>query len=96
MASACGGATPEEHAQDLVRERYPDCARFITETNPSVKSGIIGFDCGSAVDGPAYYLRESDGSLISTCGGACMRGPTQTEPKQWEDCQTKCPPPEFK
>ncbi|HEX6740781.1 MAG TPA: hypothetical protein VF079_03160 [Sphingomicrobium sp.] len=48
--------------------------------------GAIGFvDLGSAVDGPAYYFRKSDGKILGRCGGYC-----------WADrgghCKTDCPP----
>lgn len=83
--SGCGGTAPEE----LVRRAYPACERFIGPGNPEVRNGIIGFDCGQEVDGPYYFLRESDGTLISLCGGVCM-APSGA---QVDVCRTLCPPP---
>lgn len=50
--------------------------------------GIGYVDLGAAVDGPAYYFRESDGRVISRCGGYCEANP--------EGCAKRCPPPEWK
>lgn len=43
-------------------------------------------DCGSAVDGPLYYVQRDDLSTVSTCGGACMSpdGCTNCPPAQWQ------------
>ena len=46
--------------------------------------GIGLIDLGSAVDGPAYYFRRSDGRIIGRCGGLCWR--------QSERCRQECPP----
>lgn len=98
-AAATGGASTGgasatnaiDRAKKMMREKYPECASFISDTNPLIKNGIIQFDCLSATDGPLYYHRLSDGSLISTCGGACM-APDETQRKV---CWTQCPPPDF-
>jgi hypothetical protein len=50
-------------------------------------SGIGFIDLGSAVDGPSYFFRRSDGRIIGTCGGACWRQ------DQRERCRRECPPP---
>lgn len=36
---------------------------------------LTGVDCGSAVDGPYYYVETITGRVVETCGGACMAGP---------------------
>jgi len=50
--------------------------------------GIGYVDLGAAVDGPAYYFRESDGKVIARCGGYCEANTGS--------CQNRCPPPEAK
>jgi hypothetical protein len=66
-----------------------DCSRYVSIDNPEFRNNIIFFDCGAAVDGPAYYFNAASGSLISTCGGACMA----PDPEQQQVCRTLCPPP---
>jgi len=46
---------------------------------------LLYIDCGAAHDAVAFYVSESDGRRISTCGGACMGA--------GKDCETLCPPP---
>lgn len=43
-------------------------------------------DCGSAVDGPAYYYERASGKVGGFCGGYCM---ADFEGK----CAKTCPPP---
>jgi len=45
--------------------------------------GLLGVDCDAAVDGPYYYVRQSDLAVVSTCGGACMNGCTDCPPRAW-------------
>jgi len=45
--------------------------------------GLLGVDCNAAVDGPYYYVEHADLKVVSTCGGACMRGCTDCPPKAW-------------
>jgi hypothetical protein len=47
--------------------------------------GKLGYvDCGSAVDGPAYYFERSSGRVLGYCGGYCMGGPcTNCSPAGW-------------
>ena len=40
-------------------------------------------DCNSAADGPAYYIDQKAGKILSTCGGACMRGCKNCPPPEW-------------
>jgi hypothetical protein len=44
---------------------------------------MIGVDCKAAVDGPYYYVRRESLEVVSTCGGACMRGCTNCPPSDW-------------
>lgn len=44
---------------------------------------MIGVDCNAAADGPYYYVRRDTLAVVSTCGGACMRGCTDCPPKAW-------------
>lgn len=95
-ALPCGGCSDDGDGErpdpvELVRERFPECEGHIDADNPQVRNDIIRFDCGAAVDGPLYYLDARDGSLISTCGGACFT----SDPDQLEECQTLCPPPDW-
>ena len=47
--------------------------------------GGVGYvDLGSAVDGPAYYFRRSDGKVLGHCGGYCMM--------RNDECAHQCPP----
>lgn len=85
------GCMPQQPPDALVRDKYPECEQYISADNPTVKNGIIRFDCGAAVDGPLYYLNASDGSVISVCGGACLT----PDPQQQQVCQTLCPPPQW-
>jgi hypothetical protein len=45
--------------------------------------GLLGVDCKAAVDGPYYYVEQADLKVVSTCGGACMRGCTDCPPRAW-------------
>jgi len=46
-------------------------------------------DCNSAADGPAYYIDKKAGTVLATCGGACMGGHcTNCPPKGWT-CECK-------
>jgi len=45
--------------------------------------GLLGVDCDAAVDGPYYYVNDADLKVVSTCGGACMRGCTDCPPRAW-------------
>lgn len=81
------GQAPDPVA--LVRAKFPECEYYIADDNPTVRNGIIRFDCGAAVDGPLYYLWADDGTLISACGGACF------VPEQQDVCRTLCPPPQW-
>jgi hypothetical protein len=60
-----------------VHLRLPDDCKFVQECGE-----MVLVDCNSAADGPAYYIDQKSGTILSTCGGACMGG----------HC-TKCPPP---
>jgi len=52
--------------------------------------GDVGFiDLGSAVDGPAYFFRRSDGRVLGRCGGFCWA------PEQRPRCARECPPREW-
>jgi hypothetical protein len=44
---------------------------------------LLLVDCNSAADGPAYYLDGKAEKVLSTCGGACMRGCTNCPPEAW-------------
>ena len=50
----------------------------------STCGNIVGVDCGSAADGPYYYVDKDSGETISRCGGYCMDGTcTNCPPKEW-------------
>jgi len=45
---------------------------------------MLGVDCDAAVDGPYYYVEQTDLKVVSRCGGACMNGGcTDCPPKAW-------------
>jgi hypothetical protein len=49
---------------------------------------MLGVDCDAAVDGPYYYVAQTDLKVVSRCGGACMSGGcTECPPKAWS-CAT--------
>ena len=50
---------------------------------------FVGVDCGSAVDGPYYYVRRDTGKIIQICGGACM------SPERKPGVCEQCPPAEW-
>ena len=57
--------------------------------DPPVYCGQTGYlDCASEADGPAYYFRRADGTIISACGGNCMGDPNNI-------CPRMCPPPQW-
>lgn len=65
-----------------VKQRFGDTCR------PERRcGGMLGIDCDAAVDGPYYYVEHADLKVVSTCGGACMRGCTDCPPKAWA-CKT--------
>ncbi|WP_375768602.1 hypothetical protein NR798_44140 [Archangium gephyra] len=84
---ACGGgAKPEEDGRvRLNMWSLPEGC------SPDKTCGALtGVDCGSAVDGPYYYVETDTGRVVETCGGACMGGPRPDEglcvecpPRQW-------------
>ena len=81
-AVACGGDDePPRSPKEIVLERYPECADEISDTNPTVKDGVIQFGCHVEVDGPTYYLDAETGDLICKCSMICDAG---------------CPPPAFR
>jgi hypothetical protein len=57
-------------------------------SRPRVCGGLAYVDCGSAVDGPAYYYERASGKVVGFCGGYCM---ADFEGK----CAKTCPPPEW-
>lgn len=48
---------------------------------------LVGVDCGSAADGPYYYVEALSGRILEYCGGACMVPPSPGSPY----CR-RCPP----
>lgn len=75
LAAGCGDDDdPPRSAKQIVRERFPECERHINDDNPIVKDGVIRFDCGVEVDGPAHYLDAETGDLICTCSWGCPDG----------------------
>ena len=61
-----------------VKQRFGDSCRPERSCG-----GLLGVDCNAAVDGPYYYVEHADLKVVSTCGGACMRGCTDCPPKAW-------------
>lgn len=49
-------------------------------------ANILGIDCGSAADGPYYYVRENDLEIISYCGGYCMASCDNCPPAGLKNC----------
>jgi ankyrin repeat protein len=45
-------------------------------------------DCNSAADGPAFYIDQRAGKVLSTCGGACMLGCKDCPPPGWTCSRT--------
>jgi hypothetical protein len=81
VGAACGADDDGgRSAKDIVRERFPECAGRIGDSNPTVREGVIQFDCGSEIDGPIYYLDAFSGALICQCSMLC---------------DPDCPPPPF-
>lgn len=80
--TACGGATVgplPDRTTEIGRTAGPSCSR------PRY-CGTIGYvDCGSAVDGPAYFFERRTGKVVSACGGVCMDDLNG-------HCATMCPP----
>lgn len=68
-----------------VKEHYPNCSA------PVLCGDLAYVDCGSAVDGPSYYLEKKTGKRISACGGACWI----PQGEQVEVCKTLCPPKQW-
>jgi len=69
---ACGGGAKQEGEARVSLNMLwlPEgCSRDKTCGN------LTGVDCGSAVDGPYYYVETITGRVVETCGGACMAGP---------------------
>jgi hypothetical protein len=65
-----------------VSSRFPGC-RLERECG-----ALLGVDCHSAVDGPYWYVRKADLTVVAACGGFCMEGQcTNCPPKEWT-CQT--------
>lgn len=46
-------------------------------------NGIVAINCHAEVDGPFYYVNESDGKIIADCGGDLLQNPKQCPPKEW-------------
>ena len=82
IAAGCGDDDPPPRsAKEIVLERFPECARWVSDTNPTVKDGVIQFGCNGLFDGPTYYLDARTGAVICTCSLGCSTG---------------CPPPAFR
>ncbi len=75
----------------FIQENYGGCLSPFDQKNPYFCKDIVFVDCGSAVDGPSYYLNKNTGELISTCGGACWGATGEGR----RVCETLCPPPEW-
>ena len=83
--TACGEGTSSVPEGPLPG-RGTEIGRLVGPTTRAFYCGDTGFvDVGSAVDGPAYYFRRSDGAVIGTCGGACMMDKDKS-------CDRDCPP----
>ena len=68
-----------------VRDKWPNC-------DLSRLCGNYAYvDCGSAMDGPAYYIDSKTLDIIAECGGACMNPdqPCNCPPKEWTCNQTQ-------
>lgn len=75
-------AQPQPPADPALAARVKE--RFGERCRPERSCGeLLGVDCDAAVDGPYYYVQKTDLKLVSTCGGACMRGCTDCPPKAW-------------
>jgi hypothetical protein len=61
-----------------VRDKWPNCDL------QRVCGDLAYVDCGSAVDGPAYYINAAL-DVVATCGGACMNPaePCNCPPDGW-------------
>lgn len=68
--------SPELAAQ--IRSTFGDDCRY-----ERACGRLIGVDCKAAVDGPYYYVQRDSLAVVSTCGGACMRGCTNCPPREW-------------
>lgn len=76
-----GGSPTAEASPELaekIKRTFGDNCRYERACNE-----LIGVDCNAAVDGPYYYVRRDSLAVVSTCGGACMRGCTDCPPPGW-------------
>jgi hypothetical protein len=65
-----------------------EISRLVSSPAQALYCGGIGFiDLGSAVDGPAYYFRRSDGRVLGRCGGYLRT------PEGRRQGARVCPPP---
>jgi hypothetical protein len=65
-----------------VKEKWPNC------DVDRVCGNLVYLDCGSAMDGPAYYINGKTFEVLSTCGGVCMNPdePCDCPPAAWKKC----------
>lgn len=65
-----------------VKEKWPNC------DVDRVCGSLVYLDCGSAMDGPAYYINGKNFEILATCGGACMNPdePCDCPPAAWKQC----------
>lgn len=68
---------------DRVKKEYGEQCTVLEECG-----NILHVDCGSAFDGPAYYLNKDTLEKIMVCGGACM---APRDALNGINC-TQCPP----
>ena len=69
--------------------RGTEIDRLASNCQRPMYCGAVGYvDCGSAVDGPAYYFDAASGEVTGYCGGYCMADPGG-------NCERTCPPPEW-
>lgn len=64
---------------------------MLPQCNPPRFCGkLANISCG--VDGISDYVDNTTGEIVSSCGGMCHFGFSE----EFEDCQTRCPPREWK
>ena len=75
-------ATASPELAERIKRTFGDNCRYERACGE-----LIGVDCDAAVDGPYYYVHRESLAVVSTCGGACMRGCTNCPPSTWS-CAT--------
>jgi hypothetical protein len=81
---AFSSAAANAPSEDAIRKKFDGRCKLVKQCGD-----LSYIDCGSAYDGPSYFVKTATLETVMRCGGACQR-PVSMQ-KDDQVC-TQCPP----